>query len=96
VRPNSGLPGFGNIIIQVGNSRLGCANPKSRVGHLCIPGLRASHASRNDIGEYIPDNSLRQLRFADPAMIGTMISLNEPSRGPLHDMLRVGKQGEQA
>jgi hypothetical protein len=47
-------------------------------------------------GEYIPDNSLRQLRFSDPAIVGTMISLNEPSRGPLHDMLRVGKQGEQA
>src|SRR5450631_2512152 len=28
-RPNSGLPEFGNIIVQVGNSRLGCAGPES-------------------------------------------------------------------
>jgi len=27
--PNSGLPEFGNIIVQVGNSRLGCAGPES-------------------------------------------------------------------
>jgi hypothetical protein len=27
--PNSGLPEFDNIIIQVGNSRLGCAGPES-------------------------------------------------------------------
>jgi hypothetical protein len=26
---NSGLPEFGNIIVQVGNSRLGCAGPES-------------------------------------------------------------------
>ncbi len=28
-QPNSGLPESGNIIIQVGNSRLGCAGPES-------------------------------------------------------------------
>src|SRR6266568_3281978 len=28
-QPNSGLPEFGNIIVQVGNSRLGCAGPES-------------------------------------------------------------------
>jgi hypothetical protein len=28
--PNSGLPEFGNIIVQVGNSRLGCAGPESK------------------------------------------------------------------
>jgi hypothetical protein len=27
--PNSGLPEFGIIIVQVGNSRLGCAGPES-------------------------------------------------------------------
>src|SRR5229473_3294682 len=27
--PTSGLPEFGNIIVQVGNSRLGCAGPES-------------------------------------------------------------------
>ena len=27
--PNSGLPEFGNIIVQVGNSRLGCAGLES-------------------------------------------------------------------
>src|SRR5882724_1617375 len=27
--PNSGLPEFGNIVVQVGNSRLGCAGPES-------------------------------------------------------------------
>src|ERR1041385_6082461 len=28
-RPNSGLPEFGIIIVQVGNSRPGCAGPES-------------------------------------------------------------------
>jgi len=28
-QPNSGLPEFGNIIVQVGNSQLGCAGPES-------------------------------------------------------------------
>ena len=28
-QPNSGLPEFGNIIIQAGYSRLGCAGPES-------------------------------------------------------------------
>jgi hypothetical protein len=28
-QPNSGLPEFGNIIVQVGYSRLGCAGPES-------------------------------------------------------------------
>jgi hypothetical protein len=28
--PNSGLPEFGVIIVQVGNSRLECADPESR------------------------------------------------------------------
>jgi hypothetical protein len=27
--PNSGLPEFGNMIVEVGNSRLGCASPES-------------------------------------------------------------------
>jgi len=27
--PTSGLPEFGNIVVQVGNSRLGCAGPES-------------------------------------------------------------------
>jgi hypothetical protein len=27
--PTSGLPVFGNIVVQVGNSRLGCAGPES-------------------------------------------------------------------
>jgi uncharacterized membrane protein YeaQ/YmgE (transglycosylase-associated protein family) len=30
--PNSGLPEFGIMIVQVGNSRLGCADPESRPG----------------------------------------------------------------
>jgi hypothetical protein len=28
-QPNSGLPEFGNIIVQVGYRRLGCAGPES-------------------------------------------------------------------
>ena len=28
-QPKSGLPEFGNITVQVGNSRLGCAGPES-------------------------------------------------------------------
>jgi hypothetical protein len=34
------LPEFGNIIVQVGNSRLGCANPESS-NRLWIPGSLA-------------------------------------------------------
>jgi uncharacterized membrane protein YeaQ/YmgE (transglycosylase-associated protein family) len=47
--PNSGLPEFGIMIIQVGNSRLGCADPESR-RWVCfwIPGSLALLAPRND------------------------------------------------
>jgi hypothetical protein len=39
--PNSGLPEFGIIIVQVGNSRLGCADPESS-DRVWIPGSLAS------------------------------------------------------
>jgi hypothetical protein len=43
--PNSGLPEFGIIIVQVGNSRLGCADPESRRSAVLLDsGFRAEEA----------------------------------------------------
>jgi hypothetical protein len=41
LRHNTGLPEFGIIIVQVGNSRLGCADPESS-DRVWIPGSLAS------------------------------------------------------
>ena len=48
--PTSGLPEFGNIIVQVGNSRLGCAGPESilPVGVMDSGLARKGLAPRND------------------------------------------------
>jgi hypothetical protein len=37
--PNSGLPEFGNIIVQVGNSRLGCARRGMTTRKIQLPGI---------------------------------------------------------
>src|ERR1700682_5447502 len=47
-RPNSGLPEFGNIIVQVGNSRLGCAGPESILPAVVMDSGLALRAPRND------------------------------------------------
>jgi hypothetical protein len=39
-RPNSGLPEFDIMIVQVGNSRLGCAGPESIT---TVPAFGAEH-----------------------------------------------------
>jgi hypothetical protein len=47
--PTSGLPEFGNIVVQVGNSRLGCAGPESILPIVVMDsGLAPSGAPRND------------------------------------------------
>jgi hypothetical protein len=46
---NSGLPEFSNIIVQVGNSRLGWRRPGiQRHALFWIPGSREDGAPRND------------------------------------------------
>jgi len=47
--PNSGLPEFGNIVVQVGNSRLGCAGPESILTVVVMDSGLALRAPRNDV-----------------------------------------------
>jgi hypothetical protein len=47
--PTSGLPEVGNMVVQVGNSRLGCAGPESILPIVVMDsGLAPSGAPRND------------------------------------------------
>jgi hypothetical protein len=46
--PNSGLPEFGIIIVQVGYSRLGCAGPESILTMVVMDSGLALRAPRND------------------------------------------------
>jgi hypothetical protein len=48
--PTSGLPEFGNIIVQVGNSRLRCAGPESILPVVVMDSgfARKELAPRND------------------------------------------------
>jgi hypothetical protein len=48
--PNSGLPEFGIIIVQVGYSRLGCAGPESILTMVVMDSGLALRAPRNDGG----------------------------------------------
>src|SRR4051794_37558949 len=46
--PNLGSPKLGIIIVQVGNSRLGCAGPKSILPVLVVDSGLATSCARND------------------------------------------------
>ena len=53
--PQAGLPEFGNMIVQVGNSRLGCAGPESMLPVVVMDsglarGLSSGRALRGHVG----------------------------------------------
>src|ERR1700730_9582136 len=70
--PNSGLPEFDNIIVQVGNSRLGCAGPEWRgvisaesAARSFRPALAAARALRRLFAPAHPDAPARAPAWSD-------------------------------
>src|SRR5882672_8497493 len=97
--PNSGLPEFGNIIVQVGNSRLGCAGPESILPVVVMdPGLARSLSSgralRGPVGAPRNDEELfpRLGHLLDPARQHRPIGAGPQALQQVHEARVVANQ----